>query len=162
MTLVTDHLEHLGVNFEVLPHAPTETALEQAMALRLDPSTVLKAVVLVSVTGPALAIVDASSRVDLDVVREALDDPTVAVASETEIERAFPEFEPGAMPALPSLLHVPVVIDQAALAHPRVTIAAGIQRESVRLRPDDLLHGGAVTTAPISRHDLRDRSPAMN
>lgn len=162
MTLVTDHLEQLGVNFEVLPHIPAETALDQALTLHQDPATVLKAVVLVSATGPALAIIDASSRVDLDLAREALDDPTVAVATESEIDRAFPEFEPGAMPALPSLLHVPTVIDPRVLAHPRVTIAAGIQRESVRLRPHDLLHGGDVTTAPIGRRILGDRSPAMS
>ncbi len=161
MTLVTEHLEHLGVAFEVLPHVRTETALEQAMALRLDPATVLKAVVLVSATGPAIAIVDASSRVDLDLVREALDDPTVILASEAEIARAYPEFEPGALPALPSLLHVPVVIDPMALAHARVTIAAGVQRESIRLRPTDLLRGGAVMTAPIARSLQGERSPAM-
>jgi hypothetical protein len=35
MTIVTSHLEHLGVRFEVLPHERAETAIEEARALGL-------------------------------------------------------------------------------------------------------------------------------
>lgn len=154
MTLVTDHLERLGVSFEVLPHTRSATALDEALSLRLDPDTVLKAVVLEIASGPALAVIAASSRLDLDLVREALDDKSAALLPEHEVQHRFPEFEAGAMPALPSLVRVPVVIDPEVLIPAKVTIAAGVQRESVRLRPGDLFHGGDVTVAPISRRIL--------
>lgn len=158
MTLVTDHLERRGVRFEVSPHERAETAFEEALCLRLDPDTVLKAIVLESRTGPAIAVITAAGRLDLDLVREALDDPTVRLATEREISATFPEFELGAIPALPSLIHVPVVIDPQVMARSKVTIAAGVQRESISLHPVDLLPGGAVTVAPISGSDLR-RAP---
>ena len=151
MTIVTDHLERLGVRFEVLPHERSETALEEARALGLDPDEVLKVLVLDVESGYALAVLPASMRLDLDLTREALDDRHATLASEKEIADVFPEFEPGALPALPSLLHVPVVVDPRVLAHRKVTFAAGVQRESVRLESERLLRGATVTIAPISR-----------
>jgi Ala-tRNA(Pro) deacylase len=151
MTIVTEHLERLGVRFEVLPHERSETALEEAAALGISAGEVLKVVVLNVETGHALAVLPASRRLDLQLTRTALDDPHATLASETEIQGVFPEFEPGALPALPSLLHIPVVIDHLVLFHRKVTFAAGIQRESVRLATEQLLRGGTVTIAPISR-----------
>jgi Ala-tRNA(Pro) deacylase len=151
MTIVTDHLERLGVRFEVLPHERSETALEEAQALDIDPDEVLKVLVLDVESGHALAVLPASRRLDMDLAREALGDRRATLASEKEIADVFPEFEPGALPALPSLLHVPVVLDPLVLAHRKVTFAAGVQRESVRLESERLLRGATVTIAPISR-----------
>ena len=151
MTIGTDHLERLGVRFEVLPHDRSETALEEAQALDIDPDEVLKVLVLDVESGHALAVIPASRRLDVDLVREALGDRRATLASETEIADLFPEFEPGALPALPSLLHVPVVLDTHVLAHRKVTFAAGVQRESVRLASERLMRGATVTIAPISR-----------
>jgi Ala-tRNA(Pro) deacylase len=151
MTIVTDHLERLGVRFEVLPHDRSETALEEAQALDIDPDEVLKVLVLDVESSHALAVLPASRRLDVDLTREALGDRRATLASEQEIADVFPEFEPGALPALPSLLHVPVVLDPRVLAHRKVTFAAGVQRESVRLASERLLRGATVTIAPISR-----------
>lgn len=155
MTIVTSHLEHLGVRFEVLPHQRAETAIEEARALGLPPNDVVKAVALIIASGPALAVVLASQRVDLERVRTALDDPMARLATEEDVRGMFPEFEPGALPAVPSLMHVPVVIDREVLTRPRVAFAAGVQRESVRLASEQLLRGGSVTIAPIAAPDAR-------
>jgi Ala-tRNA(Pro) deacylase len=155
MTIVTSHLEHLGVRFEVLPHERAETAIEEARALGLPPEDVVKAVALIIGSGPALAVVLASQRVDLHRVRAALADPTARLATEEDVQGMFPEFEPGALPAVPSLMHVPVVIDREVLTRRRVAFAAGVQRESVRLASEQLLRGGSVTIAGIAASDGR-------
>ncbi|MFA9429303.1 aminoacyl-tRNA deacylase [Egicoccus sp. AB-alg2] len=151
MSMVTEHLERLGVRFEFLPHAPAASALAEARSLALDADEVLKVLVLELETGPALAVIPATRRLDLDLVRDALDEKHARLASEDEVLAHFPEFEPGALPALPSLLHVPVVVDPAVFEHARVTFAAGSQRQSVRTEAEPLLHGATVTVAPVSR-----------
>ena len=151
MTIVTEHLERLGVRFEVLPHERSETAQEEARSLDVDPDEVLKVLVLEVDTGHALAVLPASRRLDLPLLRVALGDPDATLASEKDIASVFPEFEPGALPALPSLLHVPVVIDPLVVERRKVTFAAGVQRESVRLATEELLHGATVTIAPVSQ-----------
>jgi Ala-tRNA(Pro) deacylase len=151
MTIVTEHLEQRGTRFEVLPHPPADTALDEARALGVDPDEVVKAVVLDVPTGHAVAIVPASRRLDLALVREALGEPDAKLAREDEIDHDFPEFEPGAVPPLPSLLHVPVVIDPAVLRRRVITFAAGSQRASVRTAPSILFAGASITVSPICR-----------
>lgn len=151
MTVVTEHLEQRGIQFEVLPHPPATSALGEALALGTRPDEVVKAVVLDIATGHALAILPSDRRIDLDLVRDVLGDRHAKLASETEIEHDFPEFELGTVPPLPSLVHVPVVIDPAVLEHARITFAAGTQRESVRTSPEGLFTGASVDIAPISR-----------
>ena len=157
MTLVTEHLEARGIRFEVLPHQATEKATDEARALGLSPMEVLKVIVLDVEEGHALAVIPAYRRLDLGRVRRLLGDSRVHLASEEEISRDLPDFELGAIPALPSLLHLPVLVDPEVFRHHKVTFAAGRQRESVRLDPHDLLTGATITIAPIvGGLELRD------
>lgn len=158
MTTVTDHLEQQGIRFRVLPHARATSAMGEALALGVDADEVAKAVVLDTEDGHALAIVPASRRVDVDLVREVLGEDHVHLASEHEVAADFPEYELGALPPLPSLLHVPVVIDPLVLAHRQVTFAAGTQRESIQTDADEVFTGASVTIAPISRPYTPDRA----
>jgi Ala-tRNA(Pro) deacylase len=151
MTLATDHLTRRGIRFEVLPHPRAVTAMEEAQALGVDAESVVKTIVLDIATGHALALIPASRRLDLDLVRAALEDPSARLASEEELARDFPEFELGALPPLPSLLHVPVVIDPHLLHHRTITFASGDQRESVRTSPHRLFTGASITISPVTR-----------
>jgi len=151
MSLVAEHLEQRGLRFEVLPHPRADTALDEARVLDVPAAEVVKAVVLDIETGHALALLPADRRLDLRKVEAALEVDEVRLASEDEIATDFPEFELGALPALPSLLHVPVVIDPTVLEHASITFAAGHQRESVRVTPVALLTGATVSITPITR-----------
>lgn len=151
MTTVTEHLEHLGIRFQVAPHARTTSALGEALALGISADEVAKAVLLDVDAGHVLAIVPASRMVDVDLVRDSLGQDDVHVASEAEVARDFPEYELGALPPLPSLLHVPVVIDPSVFAHRRVTFSAGTRSTSVSVDTDDVFTGASITIAPISR-----------
>lgn len=151
MSTVTEHLEHQGIRFRVLPHARTTSALGEALALGVSADEVAKAVVLDVADGHVLAIVPASRHVDLDLVREALGQDHVHVASETEVAHDFPEYELGALPPVPSLLHVPVVIDPMVVAHRQITFAAGSQKESVQADTEEVFTGASITIAPITR-----------
>jgi Ala-tRNA(Pro) deacylase len=162
MSVVTEHLEQLGIRFEVLPHPPSTSALGEALVLGMDADEIVKTVVLDVEEGHALAVVPASSRVDLDLVRESLGDRHARLASEDEIAADFPEFELGAFPPLPSMLHLPVVIDPTIFDHRRITFAAGVQKASVRTSPDGLFTGASITIAPITaRSDDRWEMPSM-
>ena len=161
MSTVTEHLQDLGIRFRTRPHAPATSAMGEALALGISPDDVAKAVLLDAADGHVLAIVPASRRVDIDLVREALDDDRVHVASELEVERDFPEYELGALPPLPSLLDVPVVIDPLVLAHRTITFAAGTQRASVEATAEEVFTGASVTLAPISRPLADDGSELL-
>ncbi|MFT5223663.1 MAG: Ala-tRNA(Pro) deacylase [Glaciecola sp.] len=151
MSQVTDYLRQRGIDFELLSHPPTHSAREEARALGLSPLEVLKVLVLDFSEGHALAIIPSHRRLDLARARTLLGDRHTHLASEQEMARDLPEFELGAVPALPNLTHLPILIDPEVFRHTRVTFSAGVQHESVRLDPHRAFEGGKVTVAMIAQ-----------
>lgn len=150
MSQVTEHLTAQGLPHEVLHHEPTDTARDEAAALGLDPHTVAKTVLLDVRTGHAFAVLPADSRLDLARVREAIGSRHVHVASEVELKRDYPEFEPGALPPLGALAHTPLIVDPEIIAQDEIVFAAGEKTTSVRMRTEDLLRSAMYRVAPIA------------
>lgn len=159
MSVVSEHLTRRGLRFEVLPHERVFTAREEARTLGISPDEVVKAVVLDTPEGHVVAIVPGSRRIDLERVARALGIERVTLASEREIEGDFPQFELGALPPVPSLVGVPVVLDPEVLVHRTVTFAAGTQRESVRAEVEGLFTAPTVTIAPVCEHPAELGAP---
>ena len=156
MSAVRDALGGRGLAFEVIPHERTYTTIEEARALGISADEVLKTVVLDTERGHALAVIPGSRKLDMRLVREAVGDRHVRLASEEEIERDFPGYALGAIPPMGSLLGVPMYVDPEVLEHGTVIFAAGSQTESVRIRTQDLLAGEPHEVAPLTRHPEED------
>jgi Ala-tRNA(Pro) deacylase len=149
MSVVTEHLEQRGSAFEVLPHRQAYTSTDEARALGIDAGEVLKTLAVRTGPGYALAVIPASHRLDLHLVREALGDHHARLASEEELGRDFPGYQLGALPPLGALLGSEVFIDPEVLGHDLVVFAAGTQTESVRMGTRELFAAEQVTTVPL-------------
>lgn len=150
---VTRALRERGAHFEVLHHEMAESGVQEAIVLGMVPDDVIKAVVLETRDGAALAVLPASRRLDMDLVRAATGDPRTRLATEAEIVGALPDCELGAVPPLGSVLHAPTYVDPEVLRHPVVAFAAGTQCESVRGPAEELFSGESVTVTRISETD---------
>ena len=139
MTQVTEHLQTRGVPFEPIAHQRAYTPIAEARALGIDAGEVLKTVAVRVAGGYALMAVPAACRLDMHLVRAAVGDRHVRLATEEELRRDFPGIELGALPPLGSLLGARLYVDQAVLQHETVVFAAGSQTESVQIRTADLL-----------------------
>jgi Ala-tRNA(Pro) deacylase len=139
MSQVTDFLTACGVEFEAIRHDPTISSIEEARALGIGADDVLKAL-LVTTAGDhrVLVVLPASRKVDIDRLREALQDHHAHLSTENELQGAFPNIELGALPPLGSLLDIPAYADNAVLDRGTVLFAAGRRDESIRMRPADL------------------------
>jgi prolyl-tRNA editing enzyme YbaK/EbsC (Cys-tRNA(Pro) deacylase) len=151
MPTVAEHLQGKGVPFEPISHERAYTSIDEARALGISADEVVKTVILDTASGHALAVVPASRRLAMPLVREAVGDKNARFATEEELERHFPDHELGAFPPLGSLLGVPTFVDPEVLSHDTVVFAAGTQRESVRVRTADLFRDEPHTTAPLTR-----------
>jgi hypothetical protein len=98
MSAVTEHLEQRGSAFELLSHRQAYTSTDEARALGIDAGEVLKTLAVRTGPGYALAVIPASRRLDLHLVREALADHQARLASEEELARDFPGYQLGALP----------------------------------------------------------------
>jgi Ala-tRNA(Pro) deacylase len=158
MTQVTEHLHTRGVPFAPIAHPQAYTPIDEARALGIDASEVLKTVAVRAAGGYALMAVPATCRLDMHLVQAAVGDRHARLATEEELLRDFPGFELGALPPLGSLLGAPLFVDQDVLQHETVVFAAGSQSESVRLKTADLLQHEQVTVLRlIQQADENDK-----
>jgi Ala-tRNA(Pro) deacylase len=155
MSAVTEHLQQQGSAFELLPHRQTSTSTDEARALGIDTAEVLKTLAVRTGPGYVLAVIPASRRLDLHLVRDALADHQARLASEEELARDFPSYQLGALPPLGTLLGSQLFIDPEVLEHDLVVFAAGTQTESVRMATRELFASEQITTVPLVKQAER-------
>jgi Ala-tRNA(Pro) deacylase len=144
-------LDEAGVNYEVLPHARTESAAAEAKALGVSAGDVAKTLVVKTPDGYVRTVMPASKRLDLHKLREARggSKTTVQLASETDLARDYAEFELGAVPPIGGGRRDPVVVDSQLARRDSVVLEAGSHEESIRMLVPDLLRVSAAEIADI-------------
>jgi len=138
MTMLTDYLEREDIAYQLLHHERTFTGIDEARALGVEADEVLKTLILDTKEGHVAVVLPSGERLDMRLVREVLDDPDAALASETEISGDFAGFELGALPPVAPLLGVETIVDATVRDHGPVVFAAGTQTESVKVEARDL------------------------
>lgn len=158
MTPVMQQLKERAVPFEVIEHDRAYTGIDEARALGIAADEVLKAIVVDSIDGLSLVVIPASRRLDMHLVRAAVDDDRARLATEEEIHWQWPMFEPGALPPLGSLLKVSMYADPDLFGHETVVFATGEQTRSVRMRTEDLLRHETFIVTPLTTLDREAES----
>jgi Ala-tRNA(Pro) deacylase len=129
-----------GAQYELLPHAYTETALAEAEALGLDPAEVGKTLVLRAPDGYVRAVIPANCRVDVRKVRELVGGgKKVHLAAEDDLTRDYPEFDLGAVPPAGGARRDRVLVDRRLAERESVVVEAGAHDQSVRLSTAELI-----------------------
>jgi Ala-tRNA(Pro) deacylase len=157
MTDVTRFLDEAGVDFDVLDHAHTERAADEAAALGIAPEEVAKTLVLVAPTGNVRAVLAASERIDVRKVAAVLGvgGKKVHLASEDDLARDYSDFELGAVPPFGGP-DDDVLVDEELAARDSVVLEAGTHERSVRLKAADLVR---LTRAQVA--DIRREEPTV-
>ncbi len=126
------------VTHEVLPHRTEFTAQRVAEAAHV-PGAHLAKVLLVREHGGGyvMLVVPAPCRVDLTALKLAGAGRKFSLASESEIERRFPDCEVGAMPPFGGLYDLPVYVDACFSRSEEFVFQGGNHHEAVRMRYAD-------------------------
>jgi Ala-tRNA(Pro) deacylase len=154
MADVTRFLEEAGIDFDVLEHAHTERAADEAAALGIGPEEVAKTLVLVAPSGNVRAVLAASERIDLQKVATTLgvSGKKVHLASEDNLARDYPDFALGAVPPFGGR-EDQVLVDEEIAARDSVVVEAGSHEKSVRLKATDLVHLTSAQVVDICREE---------
>jgi Ala-tRNA(Pro) deacylase len=138
--IVTRFLAEAGVAHEVVEHAPTYSAADEAAATQADERYTAKTLVLHDRGGWRVAVLPANHRLDLDKARRLLGGTShLRLATEEEMEEAFPRFDAGAMPPVGPMLPMPEVVDVRLLYREAIVCAGGDHTHAIRMDPRDLL-----------------------
>jgi Ala-tRNA(Pro) deacylase len=148
---LTTMLDEAAVDYELLPHARTETAAAEAEVLGVTPGEVAKTLVLSTPSGHVRAVLSASDRIDLRKVREHVEGgKRIHLAPEEELERDYPDFELGAVPPFGGA-DERVLVDSRLAERESVVLEAGSHEQSIRLRTADLLDLTRAEVVDISQ-----------
>ncbi|HEY1366452.1 MAG TPA: DUF1918 domain-containing protein [Gaiellaceae bacterium] len=132
-------LRDAEVEFELLPHRRTETAISEARALGVLPQETAKTVVACVSGGYVRAVIAASDRLDLDLLARAVEAREATILAEGDLGRAYPQFELGAVPPFGGRDGDRVVVDVHLAECEYVVLEAGVHNKSLRIRTADLL-----------------------
>ena len=147
-------LERNSVHYESIVHLPAYTAQGIAAMTHISGKELAKTVIVKLDGSLAMAVLPASHRIDLRLLRGVTGAATVAVASEAEFKDAFPGCETGAMPPFGSLYGLPVLVDETVTHDREIVFNAGSHTELFRLAYEDFsrLEGPKVLKFSAGAH----------
>ena len=149
-------LRKTGLEHELVEHDAVFAAVDEAGAAGVEPASVAKTLVLHDHDGYRLAVIPATRRLDLARARAALRATRhLRLATEEEIQVAFPGSEVGALPLFGASL--PEVVDIRLLYRERILCAAGDHRHGVLVDPRELLRAVEPRVADLCEHAFHER-----
>lgn len=132
-----EFLKKEKIKFVNLYHSPLYTAQEIA-ALTHIPGKELAKTVIVKLDGKmTMAVLPASYRVDLDLLKEGSGAGRAQLASEEEFKNCFPDCEVGAMPPFGNLYGMEVYAARSLAEDEIIAFNAGTHFELIRMAYKD-------------------------
>ena len=132
-----EFLDNHGVKYVTIRHSPAYTAQEIAQSAHIHGQDLAKTV-MVKIDGKmAMAVLPASQKVDLELLREAAGAKKVELAREAEFQERFPGCEPGAMPPFGNLYGMDVYVADALTADKQIAFNAGSHTELIKTAYED-------------------------
>ncbi len=146
-----DFLDDQGVKYTLISHSPAFTAQEIAESAHI-PGKWLAKTVMVKLDGKmAMAVLPATCRVDLDLLKAAARAGTAELASEEEFKYLFRGCAIGAMPPFGNLFGLAVYVADILREDEEIAFNAGTHSELMRLKYRDFETLVKPTVAKISR-----------
>ncbi|MBI1792531.1 MAG: YbaK/EbsC family protein [Acidobacteria bacterium] len=134
VTRLRDFLEQNGANYGHTTHRPAFTAREVAVADHLSTREVAKTIVFLGDGAYGMAVIPASTYLDLKELRELLGLSHLRLATEEELVGLFPDCELGAMPPFGNLYNMPVYVDGSLAREETIAFNAGTHRDVAHMK----------------------------
>ncbi len=131
-----NYLKERGVNYSLVEHEHTATAIASARASHLPAHQVAKAVVLRDDAGYVVSVLPANHSLEISWVNEELK-RNLKLAEEREFKALFEDCEPGAVPALGDAYGIQVIWDDELQYTADVYIEAGDHEHLIWLERKD-------------------------
>ncbi len=133
MTSLTKVLDEHQVRYVTLRHSTAYTAQEVAQSAHISGKEVAKTVMVKLDGVMSMAVLRATDKVDLDLLRGAAEAKEAKLAEEDEFRGMFPDVEVGAMPPFGNLYDMPVFVDTALSEDRRIAFNAGTHKDLIQL-----------------------------
>lgn len=141
------------IKYVTITHSPAYTAQEIAASAHVSGKELAKTVIC-NIDGElAMAVLRASDRIDLDLLRGAAGASKVELATEQAFQDRFPECDAGAMPPFGNLYEMEVFVEESLTKDERIAFNAGSHTELVKLAYEDFAKLVTPKVANFARED---------
>jgi Ala-tRNA(Pro) deacylase len=130
---LTEFLDKNNVKYHRIMHSPGYTAQEIAAAAHISGKEVAKTVVVKIDGKMAMAVLPASYKIDLNLLKKAAGAETAELAGEAEFENRFPDCDIGAMPPFGNLYGMDVFVAEKLAEDEEIAFNAGSHSELIKL-----------------------------
>jgi Ala-tRNA(Pro) deacylase len=135
-TTLKSYLDNHHVEYDMVKHPHSSTALESAHSAHLPSHQVAKAVVLEDANGYIVGVVPSTNRLEMEWLNESLG-RNLKMASEDELPDLFKDCEFGAVPALSNAYGLDVIWDEQLTNASEIYIEAGDHENLIHLHGED-------------------------
>jgi Ala-tRNA(Pro) deacylase len=132
-TTLKSFLEANHVEYDMVNHMHSDTALEAAHSAHVPSHQVAKAVVLEDEKGYIVSVLPSTNRLDMDWVNETLG-RELEMANEDELPSLFQDCALGAVPALSNAYGLDVIWDDQLKSASEIYIEAGDHENLIHMR----------------------------
>lgn len=128
-----EFLDAHGVKYITMSHSRSFTAKETAASAHI-PKKELAKVVMIKIKGRlAMAVLPASYKIDLDLLKKVVGSNDIELANEKEFKDLFPACEVGAMPPFGNLYGMDVFVAEELVEDKEIAFNAGSHRELIKM-----------------------------
>ncbi len=158
---IHDFLRSRGVWFEALLHQPASSSAKRARNARVPGRRVAKAVLLRVGNSFVLAVLPASSQIDLDKLSQVVGFPAseVRLATPDELLAMFPDCEPGVVPPFGQLYGLSTLVDSGFSEVGDIVVSANTRHEGLWMHFRDFQALEGPEQASFSRPIAPERAP---
>ncbi|HEX5831712.1 MAG TPA: YbaK/EbsC family protein [Gemmatimonadaceae bacterium] len=130
---LTELLDREGIRYATILHSPAYTAQEVAASAHVPGKAMAKTVVAKLDGKPALVVLPAREKVNLEQLRASTGAREAELATEQEFATLFPECELGAMPPFGNLYGLDTYVTTSLAVDDEIAFNAGSHTELVRM-----------------------------
>jgi len=128
-----EYLDDNNIQYVTITHSQAYSAQKVAASTHISGWEIAKTVIVKADGKMAMAVLPASTRINMKLLREVTGSENVQIASEEEFEKRFPECETGAMPPFGNLYDMDVFVAKTLTFDEEIAFNAGTHTELIRM-----------------------------
>jgi Ala-tRNA(Pro) deacylase len=146
------YLDSNKVKYKALKHKLAYTAQEIAAAQEVPGKQVIKSVLVKTDKNFVLAVLPAIHLIDLKKMKAVLKCKSLKIATEKDIEKAIPDYKPGAMPPFGNLFGLDTVSDKILREDVEIVFNGGTHTDTVKMKYSDFEKLAKPKVSDIGKH----------
>lgn len=150
---VKNFLEESGINYEIVQHPASFSAMDEAHSMGVDPDDVVKNLIIKTDGQYFFVAIPGGHRLSSSKEHDILG-KHARMINEQEMASDFPDYETGTVPPLGPLFGIPVYIDENILQHQMIMFPAGSHNECFKVNRDDFINVNNAQLVDVTKEFL--------